>query len=65
MYPEYYVGPAYVVRPWDMECSLVLCGPYICDTVGCNMYMEYCVVPTYVTSWDMECTQSIVWDLHM
>ena len=30
-----------------------------------GMYMEYCVGPTYVTSRDMECTQSIVWYLYM
>ena len=43
----------------------VLCGTYICDTMEYGMYTEYCVVPTYVASLDMECTLSIVWYLYM
>ena len=43
----------------------VLCGSYICDITGYEMYTEYCVVPVYVRPWDMECTPSIVWYLHM
>ena len=28
-------------------------------------YTQYCVVPTYVTPWNVICTWSIVWSLHM
>ena len=47
-----------------MECTRVLFGTYICDTMGCSMYMEYCVVPTYVTPWNMECTKRSIFELY-
>ena len=43
----------------------VLCGTYICVTMGYGMYTEYCVGPTYVTPWHMECSKRSIFELYI
>ena len=52
------------IRPQDIECTRVLCGTYICETIGYGMYMSI-VWDLHMCDHRLWKVHSIVWYLHM